>query len=122
MTLTAVEENYLRTLHAISDGNGDISPIGVSRLLGVRKSTVTCMMQRLTEKGLVRYEPYKAIRLTDSGEEEGKRVLAKNRLSFDFLVRVMELDDEEASAIADELEHVGSKAFFRKAEKMLGRG
>jgi len=78
-------EEYLRTTWEI----GRREPATVTKLarrLGVRVASVSQMVTRLVEEGLVKRGPTGAITLTPSGEAEVARVIRRHRLSERFLM------------------------------------
>ena len=69
MTLT--EENYLKTLHRLSQSEEPITVKRIAMQLGIKMPTVTSMVRNLAAKKLIRYEKYKAIEMTDKGTAPG---------------------------------------------------
>jgi DtxR family Mn-dependent transcriptional regulator len=50
------EENYLKALFNLSDTRGEVNVNELSKHLGIKMPTVTSMMKKLAEKGLVHYD------------------------------------------------------------------
>ena len=73
--------------------------------LGVGKSSVTGAAKTLAKRGLVNYEPYQFITLTDRGRELAEEVSARHVLLREFLSDVLGLDEEAAEANACRMEH-----------------
>jgi DtxR family Mn-dependent transcriptional regulator len=78
------------------------------------------MMKRLAEKGLVIYESYKPLKLTDKGKKAAALIIRKHRLTETFLVEKMGFGWEEVHEIAEQIEHIQSPAFFNKMDALLG--
>jgi DtxR family Mn-dependent transcriptional regulator len=73
--------------------------------LGVGKSSVTGALKTLSKRGMVNYEPYQFITLTDHGLELAEEVAARHVLLREFLCNVLGLDEEVAEANACRMEH-----------------
>lgn len=118
--LSKTEEDYLKALLAISEQQEEINMGGLSRLLDVKTPTATSMIKKLSAKGLVSYEKYKPLALTDSGMKEAALILRKHRLTEMFLVEKMGFGWEEVHDIAEQVEHISSPRFFEKMDELMG--
>ncbi len=114
------EENYLKTLFALSEQTGEVNVNDLSKSLAIKMSTVTSMMKKLSEKKLVAYESYKPLRLTEKGKREAGIIIRKHRLTEMFLVKIMGFGWEQVHEIAEQVEHLQSPEFFDKVDEMLG--
>lgn len=114
------EENYLKALFSLSNGNGEVNVIDLSRELAIKMPTVTSMMKKLAGKNLVHYESYKPLRLTEKGKIEAALIVRKHRLTEMYLVEKMGFGWEEVHEVAEQIEHINSKAFFDKLDQLLG--
>ena len=72
------------------------------------------------DSGLLAYEPYSGVRLTDSGRQLAMHVLRRHRLIELFLVEVMGMDWSEVHSEAEELEHAVSDRLIGRMDEMLG--
>jgi len=77
------------------------------------------MMKTLTETGLVEYEPYMGVRLTDHGCKLATHVLRRHRLVELFLVQIMGMDWSEVHQEAEILEHAVSDRLIERVDEML---
>ena len=118
--ISFVEENYLKALFQLSGEDGEVNVKDLSEELGIKMSTVTSMMKKFAEKGLVHYESYRPLRLTGKGKKEAGLILRKHRLTEMFLVERMGFGWEEVHEIAEQVEHVHAPAFFEKMSELLG--
>ncbi len=118
--ISQTEENYLKALFALGGPTGEASVNELSKQLDIKMPTVNSMMKRLAEKGLVVYESYKPLRLTDEGRKEAALIVRKHRLAEMYLVEKMGFGWEEVHDIAEQIEHVRSRAFFNKMDELLG--
>lgn len=113
-------ENYLKALFNLSNEKGEVNVNELSKHLDIKMPTVNSMMKKLFEQGLVHYESYKPVRLTETGKKEAALVIRKHRLTEIFLVEKMGFGWEEVHDIAEQVEHVRSTAFFDKMDELLG--
>jgi DtxR family transcriptional regulator, Mn-dependent transcriptional regulator len=115
-----VEENYLKALFNLSIENGQVNVNDLSQRLEIKMPTVTSMMKKLAGKGLVHYESYKPLRLTEQGKIEAALIIRKHRLTEMFLVEKMGFGWEQVHDIAEQIEHIHSDLFFAKMDELLG--
>jgi DtxR family transcriptional regulator, Mn-dependent transcriptional regulator len=118
--ISQTEENYLKALWNIASQKGEASVNELSKQLDIKMPTVNSMMKRLAEKGLVIYESYKPLKLTEKGKKAAALIIRKHRLTEMFLVEKMGFGWEEVHDIAEQIEHIQSPAFFNKMDELLG--
>lgn len=125
MLASSTVENYLKSiLHNQKDlPNGQtLVPMGhIATTLSVTPGTATTMIKALAESGLVMYEPYSGVRLTEAGQKLAALVLRRHRLVELFLVEVMGMSWAEVHEEAELLEHVVSDRLIERIDAMLGR-
>lgn len=117
---SVAEENYLKSLFNLAGEDGAVQLNELGRWLDIKMSSVNSMMKRFAEKGLIYYENYKPVRLTEKGKREAALVIRKHRLTEMYLVDKMGFGWEQVHAIAEQLEHVHSQEFFDKMDEILG--
>lgn len=87
--------------------------------LGVTMSTVSANLKRLAREGLIRYEPYGAIELTDQGERIALEVVRRHRLIETFLVEHLGYHWDQVHDEADRLEHAVSDTLIERMDVVL---
>lgn len=87
--------------------------------LEVAPGTVTAMVKAMEKDGLVSYEPYSGVRLTESGRHTALHVLRRHRLIEVFLVEVLGLDWSEVHEEAERLEHAMSDKIIDRIDALL---
>ena len=119
---TSTVEDYLKyiLLEQQQAPEALVSMRQISAALSVAPGTVTAMVKTLADSGLLSYEPYSGVRLTDSGRQLAVHVLRRHRLIELFLVKVMGMDWSEVHAEAEELEHAVSERLIERMDEMLG--
>jgi len=120
---TSTVEDYLKhILHEEQHAPGRRVPTGqIASALRVTPGTATSMMKTLAEAGLVEYEPYAGVRLTEAGARLAAHVLRRHRLIELFLVRVLGMSWSEVHEEAEILEHAVSDRLIERMDEMLGR-
>ena len=125
MLPSSTVENYLKAIYTgethLAAGQ-KLVPMGqLAAGLGIAPGTATTMVKALAESGLVVYEPYNGVRLTNAGEKLAARVLRRHRLIELFLVQVMGMNWDEVHDDAEQMEHVVSDRLIERIDEMLGR-
>lgn len=118
--LTSAVQDYLKTIHSLGGAERVVSPMDIASRLGVRAPSVTGMLKRLTDAGLISYEMGHGARLTAEGIAQARRVIRRHRLVELFLTKVLGLDWSEVDAEADALEHAISPRLEEALAKHLG--
>jgi DtxR family Mn-dependent transcriptional regulator len=113
-------QDYLKAIHRLGGADGMVSPQDIALRLQVRAPSVTGMLKRLADAGLIVYEPGTGARLTPQGITEARRVIRRHRLVELFLTRVLGLDWSEVDAEAEALEHAISPRLEKAIAAHLG--
>lgn len=114
-------EEYLETIKTLEEMEG--SPVRTSslaRVLTVSAASVSEMLQRLSEKGMVRYTPYGGVSLTEKGLRQVLKLTRRHRLWEVFLNRYLGIGWEEVYNEACNLEHNTSELVAEKLAQFLG--
>ena len=97
-------EDYVEVVYELILEKGYARIIDIGQHLHVSSPTATKMVQRLAEEGLVVYERYRGIALTEAGTELAKRVRRRHDVVMDFL-RLLGVDEATAHRQTEGLEH-----------------
>ncbi len=122
MMLSAAMEDYLKTVYVLqAEGDGErVTTSRVAEALDVTPPTVTSMLGKLDERGLVDREKYKGVRLSAQGERVALEVVRHHRLLESYLSEQLDYDWSEVHDEADALEHHISEEFERRIAESLG--
>ncbi|HLW31676.1 MAG TPA: metal-dependent transcriptional regulator [Aequorivita sp.] len=119
--MTLAEENYLKAIfHLEFESGGDVSTNAIAESMDTKPSSVTDMVQKLAEKGMLIYKRYKGAQLTDEGRKLAAYVIRKHRLWEVFLVEKLNFHWDEVHEIAEQLEHIQSDELVIRLDKYLG--
>ncbi|ODS78346.1 MAG: iron-dependent repressor [Cytophagaceae bacterium SCN 52-12] len=114
------EENYLKIIHTLSGKDGiEVSTSAIAESTATRAASVTDMLKKLSEKGLINYKKYQGVTLTGLGENLALKVIRKHRLWEAFLVGKLGFGWDEVHEIAEELEHISSDILVERLDAFL---
>lgn len=112
-------EDYLKQLYLLG-GDGSVSTQAVADALNVNPASVTGMLRRLTDHGLVEHVAYKGATLTPAGQTVALEILRHHRLLELYLHRALGYPLDEVHAEAERLEHVISETLEARMAAWLG--
>ena len=119
-TLSHSEENYLKEIFHLSGiSENRVSTNGLASRLNTKASSITDMLQKLSEKKLVEYIKYKGCFLTTKGEKIAIQIIRKHRLWETFLVNKLSFGWEEVHDVAEQLEHIDSLKLIDSLDQFL---
>ncbi|MFC7204299.1 metal-dependent transcriptional regulator [Haloferax namakaokahaiae] len=119
--LSDVMEDYLKAIYTIQMEQGaPVSTSAIAEYLGKTPPTVTSMLGKLEERGLVEREKYKGSELTEEGRTVALEVLRHHRLLEAYLTEHLDYSWSEVHEEADALEHHISEEFERRVAAALG--
>lgn len=101
---TETQEDYVELIADLIAANGEARATDLAERMGVTPATVTNTLTRLKRDGLVETKPYRAIFLTDDGQEMATAARARHELVVRFL-RALGVADAIAELDAEGLEH-----------------
>jgi DtxR family transcriptional regulator, Mn-dependent transcriptional regulator len=121
--ITPAVEDYLKAVYQLGDEEPDAGAVTGQRIaerLGVAAPSVTNMVKRLTDLGLVHHERYRGIELTAAGERIALEVVRHHRLLERYLVEALGYSWDEVHDEAERLEHHISEALEARISAALG--
>src|SRR6056297_2986397 len=118
--LSDVMEDYLKAIYALQqDEEGPVATSAIAEYLDVTPPTVTSMIEKLEDRGLVEREKYKGVELTPEGETVALEVIRHHRLLEAYLTERLDYSWSEVHDEADALEHHISEEFERRVAESL---
>lgn len=99
-------EEYLKTMYILKKQNGRVRITDVAEKMNCTKASVNKAVHNLKAKGLLTYETYGTIELTESGEDLAKKILEAYDIVFLFLKDVLNLKEEQAKTEAENIKSV----------------
>lgn len=118
--LSQSAEDYLKVVYKLQDAHGVVTTNAVSERMNVSAASVTNMVKKLADMGLVLHEPYQGITTTETGRKVALEIIRHHRLLELYLAQAMGYSWDKVDAEAERLEHVISEEFEDKIDEMLG--
>lgn len=112
-------EDYLKVIW-LNAREGPAATSTVAASLGVSDASVSSMLAKLTDLGLVSYTRYHGAQLTPSGEQAALKLLRRHRLVETFLIEYLGYSWDEVHDEAEALEHTVSDRFTERLSARLG--
>ncbi len=112
------EEDYLKAIYEIVKNRGFARSVEIAEKLNVKPSSVTDMLKKLQDKGLIKYEKYRGILITEEGKKIGEKLIKRSEILKDFFV-IFGVKEENARKIAHRAEHYIDDDSFDKIEKFV---
>lgn len=120
-SLSHTEENYLKSIYHLNEEEGsEVSTNAIAYDLDTRAASVSDMLKKLSKKGVISYQKYKGVQITDTGKKLALRIIRKHRLWEVFLVEKLGFNWDEVHEIAEQLEHIQSPILTAKLDEFLG--
>ena len=114
-------EDYLKAVYALETRlDGPVSTNALAERLGVTSGSVSGMLKRLADLGLVLHEPYRGVKLTDEGRRVALRTLRNHRLLELLLVELLDVPWDQVHREAELLEHALSDELADRIAAKLG--
>ncbi len=111
--------DYLKAIWTLT-GARPVSTRDLAERLGVSPPSVSGMLARLHELGLVNHERYYGVTLTAAGTAEALRLVRRHRLIETLLVEHLGYTWDEIHEEAEILEHAVSDRFVERLDALLG--
>src|SRR6266568_5966398 len=118
--LTRSVEDYLKTIYHLSDQGGFASTSDIASRLAVAPPSVSGMVKRLSETGLIEHVPYRGVQLTAQGRRAALRMIRRHRILELYLTQQLGYDWGGVHAEAERLEHAVSDDLIERMASALG--
>lgn len=96
-------EEYLKTMYILKQQNGNVRVTDIAQKKNCTKPSVNKAIYNLKDEGLLNYESYGTIELTDSGENLAKKILEAYDIVYVFLKDVLNLEEDDAKKEAERI-------------------
>ena len=113
-------EEYLEGIFRLQKEVGTVSTGELATYMYVSAGSVTTMIKKMADLGLVLHEPYQGIQLTESGERLAKQLTRAHRILECFLVQTLELPWNDVHELACKLEHYIGEDIIAQIDRKLG--
>ncbi len=118
--LTRSVEDYLKAIYQLSPEGRPAATSEIANLLALSAPSVTGMVKRLSEHGLLEHIPYKGVQLTEDGRRAALRMVRRHRLIEAYLVEFLGYSWDTVHEEAERLEHAVSDTMIERMAGALG--
>jgi DtxR family Mn-dependent transcriptional regulator len=118
--LTPSVEDYLKAIYRLSAEDRPASTSEIAHLLELSAASVSGMVKRLSEQGLLEHVPYKGTQLTPEGRKAALRMVRRHRLIESYLVKFLDYSWDTVHEEAERLEHAVSDTLVERMASALG--
>lgn len=118
--LTAPVEDYLKVIFELEAGVGVAGTNEIAAELGVAPASVSGMIRRLADNGLIAHERYRGVRLTKAGRRAALRTIRRHRVIEAYLTSALGYPWDRVHDEAERLEHAASDELIDRMAAAIG--
>jgi DtxR family Mn-dependent transcriptional regulator len=118
--LSATTEDYLKAIYELQAVEGVAQTSAIAEALELAPPSVTGMVKRLAELGLLQHTPYKGAQLTTAGRRTALRLVRRHRMLELYLTVKLGYDWDSVHLEAERLEHAVSDDLIERMALALG--
>ena len=119
-SLTRSVEDYLKAIYRLTPEGRTAGTSEIANLLELAPASVSGMVKRLSEHGLLEHVPYKGVQLTEEGRRAALRTIRRHRLIEAYLVAFLGYTWDTVHDEAERLEHAVSDQLVERMASVLG--
>jgi len=114
LELTENLEDYLYDIFEILKTAPIVRIKDIAKRRNVKLSSVVVAAKSLADKGLINYQKYGYITLTEKGLETAKNIEVKKNILYKFLTEILRVSHESAQKDVHKMEHDLSEETIKK--------
>src|SRR2546427_10143772 len=118
--LTRSVEDYLKSVFHLTSQGGFATTSDIAEMLDVAPPSVSGMMKRLSETGLIEHVPYRGVQLTPQGRRAALQMIRRHRILESYLTSRLGYDWGDVHVEAERLEHAVSEKLIERMADALG--
>lgn len=112
-------EDYVEAIADLLDASGEARVVDLAEMMGVSHVTVSRIVSRLCDEGLVDKKPHRPMALTAKGKRLAAQVRERHEVVFSFL-RSIGVPAKQAEIDSEGIEHHVSDATIKAMRRVLG--
>ena len=117
INLTNSQEEYLKVIYILKNTQKDIRVTDIAKKLDKSKASVNNAINLLKNDGLIEYEPYGQIKLTEKGETEAIKIIEAYDIVKLFLTDILNANKENVDEEAKKIKTILSDDTLNKLAK-----
>ncbi|MDH5315605.1 MAG: metal-dependent transcriptional regulator [Gemmatimonadota bacterium] len=118
--LTRSVEDYLKTIYHLSLEGQPATTSAIAQALELAPPSVSGMIRRLSDQGLLAHVPYRGVELTPAGRRAALQMVRRHRIIEAYLVDRLGYTWDTVHEEAEKLEHAVSDALIERMANALG--
>lgn len=118
--LTKSVEDYLKAIYELELGGTPAQTSAIATALEVAPPSVSGMIKRLSEAGLLQHVPYRGVQLTEEGRRTALKMVRRHRVVETYLTTKLGYDWDSVHDEAERLEHAVSDGLIERMAMALG--
>lgn len=118
--LTGPAEDYLKVIYDLERGSGVAATNDIAERLAIAPPSASGMVKRLADQGLLEYERYRGVRLTEAGRTAALGTLRRHRIVESYLVRALGYHPDHVHEEAERMEHAASDDLIDRMARAIG--
>jgi len=120
VVITAPIEDYLKAIYDLERSGEAAETNAIARSLAIAPASVSGMVRRLAELGLITHERYRGARLTASGRRAALKTLRRHRVIEAYLMEALGYSWDRVHDEAERLEHAASDDLIDRMATAIG--
>ncbi len=117
--ITSSLEEYLKTIYVLKNAGDQVRVTDISKKLNCSKPSVNRALNCLKDEGLILYETYGDIDITEEGISVAKSIIKRYDILKLFLVEILGVDESVAQDEATKMKHAISEDTISKLESYI---
>ena len=117
INLTNSQEEYLKVIYILKNTKKDIRVTDIAKKIDKSKASVNNEINLLKNDGLIEYEPYGQIKLTEKGETEAIKIIEAYDIVKLFLTDILNANKENVDEEAKKIKTILSDDTLNKLAK-----
>jgi len=119
-SITAPADDYLKAIYDIERSGEAAATNDIAARLGIAAASVSGMIRRLADQGLISHERYKGARLTAAGRKAALSTIRRHRVIEAYLTRALGYPWDRVHEEAERLEHAASDELVDRMAHAIG--
>jgi DtxR family Mn-dependent transcriptional regulator len=118
--LSGPVEDYLKAIYELERSAETAETNAIAQLLGIAPASVSGMVRRLVEQGLITHERYRGVKLTALGRRAALKTLRRHRVIEAYLTLALGYSWDRVHDEAERLEHAASDELIDRMAAAIG--
>jgi DtxR family Mn-dependent transcriptional regulator len=118
--LSGPVEDYLKAIYELERSAEAAETNAIAALLGIAPASVSGMVRRLVDQGLITHERYRGVKLTTLGRRAALKTLRRHRVIEAYLTTALGFSWDRVHDEAERLEHAASDELIDRMAAAIG--